>query len=138
MGHVTNIYGIISMPTSKDIDYSWNENIKVIRSLSEEDNYPQITHRMFSKDFQPGWDERHIHFSANYKSLEFGHLQSWIDKFERVLSKLMWLYVVAHVETDLSGDFQVSWNIDVELLESWKVNNWTPTTKWNSSGLQKK
>lgn len=137
MGHTTNIYGIISIPVHKDIDYLWAENLKIIESLNDDD-YPQITHKMFSKDFQPGWDERHIHFAVNYKNLEFSHLQSWVDKFEGILSQLMWLSAKAYIETDLSGDFNISWNIDIELLKSWTTHHWTPTTKWNTDGLQKK
>lgn len=138
MGHTTNIYGIISMPISKDIDNLWTENMKVIQSLREDDNYPQITYRMFSKDFQPGWDERHIHFAVNYKNLEFGHLQDWVNKFEGILSRLMWLSATAHIETDLSGNFKIDWNIDIKLLKNWKIHYWIPTTKWVCCGLQEK
>ena len=139
MGHATNIYGIISFPSFGSItEEIWNGNMKIINSLPNEDNtFPWITNKMFSKEFQPGWDERHIHFSANYKNLEF-ELQVWISKFETLLKRLMWLSVRAQIETEISGDFEIEWNIHEDALINWKEDKWTPTTIWISKGLIKK
>lgn len=138
MGHATNLYGIISNPVGPQKDLIWAENLKVINSLPDEDHeFPWISNRMFSKEFQPGWDERHIHFAANYKNLE-SDLRRWVDKFERLLSKLMWLSATVHIETFHTGEFEVNWNIHEDNLKEWSRHDWLPTTKWVSEGLIKK
>ena len=138
MGHATNIYGIISNPVGPKKDLVWTKNLKIIQSLPDEDSeYPWISNKMFSKEFQPGWDENHIHFAANYKNLEF-KLQDWVSKFEGFLSRLMWLSVTVQIETETSGDFEISWNIHKDILDRWPDNEWISTTKWISEGLKKK
>jgi|GEM_PF-2046241 len=131
MGHSTNIFGIISIPVGPEKDLMWDENLEIIKSLPDVDNeYPPITNRMFSKEFQPGWDERHLHFAANYKNLEF-KLDSWVNKFEQLISRLMWLSVDVMIMTEISGDFKI-WYVNSNIL-----SEWSPTTEWESDGLVK-
>lgn len=138
MGHSTNVYGIISNLVGPQKDTVWTKNMEIINSLPYEDcEYPCISSRMFSKDFQPGWEERVIHFAANYKNLEFEYLQEWVSKFEGLLSRMMWLYATAHIETDISGRYRIDWTVDNKLLLDWKSNDWVPTSKWTSTGLVK-
>jgi len=139
MGHATNVYGIISYPSkSPSNDFIWKKNIETLCALPDvDDSYPSLSNKMFSKEFQPGWDERHIHFAANYKNLEF-QLQSWIEKFEDLLSKLMWLSVTVKIETELSGNFEISWQINNDSLNQWQNQTWIPTTEWQTTGIQKK
>ena len=140
MGHSTNIYGIISFPSHPSSDNIWLDNMKVIQELPDHDEeYPAMSNKMFSKEFQPGWEERHIHFAANYKNLEFDRLQEWVGRFERLLSKLMWYSAAAQIETDISGDFEIYWNIEPkDIADEWTNGQWVPTTRWRSDGLIKK
>jgi len=137
MGHATNLYGIISfLSNGPNKEKIWNRNIEAISKLPiNDDQFPWLSSKMFNKEFQPGWDERHISFAANYKNLEL-ELDTWVKKFEDLLSQMMWISVITHIDTEVSGSFEIQWLIDSKLSSEWKQNEWLPTTKWETKGLK--
>ncbi|WP_196889414.1 hypothetical protein [Aureivirga sp. CE67] len=145
----TTLYGYI-----EEMDF-WNENVRklvkthnnnIISSLKPNDNWPPVSKEMFSitnniDELSPNleYSGRIIHFGVNLKSVE-NEIDEWIEKFESLLSQLIWKESKVHFQTEYcelktlrqSLDLQ-KYNVNNEekLPELIKKKDWKFNSTWN-------
>ncbi|MDC8003916.1 hypothetical protein POV27_07620 [Aureisphaera galaxeae] len=105
-----------------------NHNARVIESLNVDDEWPPLSREMFSitrnsKDevYRPNleYSGRIIHFGANLKSVEH-ELDEWVEKFEVLLSRLLWIESKVHFQTEYCELQTLQWNVG---LNAYNVRN---------------
>lgn len=131
MGMRTTLYGYIEEMNfwkSPIINEVKRHNHKVIRNLKNDDEWPPLSREMFAitcnsnnEIYRPNmeYSGRIIHFGANLKSVEY-ELNEWIVKYEKLLSKLIWLESKVHFQTEYAELQTLSWRVN---LNSYKVNH---------------
>ena len=115
MDQETIVYGVIRDAASGDPDFLTRSrllNTAAILDLPDDDDFPYMTSSMFSlpPDFpeQGTYQTQVIHFAASYKAVEY-EWEAWIQKFESLLRKMVWVSATVHLETELSGRHTFSW-----------------------------
>lgn len=133
MGMATTLYGCI---TEYGVYNELQEKIKrhnnlVLESLPEFDKWPPLTKQMFAitqdTDFNktpPTYEYwgRTFHFSGQFKSIEY-EWGEWKEKFETLLTKLVWKSAFVHFKTEYAEIQTFNWTLD--------LNKWTPSEKSN-------
>ena len=96
-------------------------NYRIIKSLKKDDDWPPLSREMFSitnnsnnEIYRPNleYSGRVIHFGANLKSVEY-ELDEWLEKFEDLLSKLIWIESNVHFKTEYSELQTLHWRVDL-------------------------
>lgn len=107
------VYGCIKQvaPQSQLIEQAL-VNCAAILELPGAEHRPLIGRAMFSL---PCAHERNdalttdmLHFGATYQAVELKWAQ-WIQEFEALLSRMYWVSVTVHLETELSGTHTFTW-----------------------------
>lgn len=125
----TTLYGYIEEMDfwkSPIINKVKKHNHKVINNLRCNDEWPPLSKEMFSitcnsnrEIYSPNmeYSGRIIHFGANLKSVEH-EINEWIVKYEKLLSKLIWLESKVHFQTEYSKLQTLRWRVD---LNTYKI-----------------
>lgn len=128
MGMRTTLYGYIEemdfwkKPVTDEVK---RHNYKEIKNLKTNDEWPPLSSEMFSitsnsntEIYRPNleYSGRIIHFGANLKSVEY-ELDEWIIKYEKLLSKLIWLESKVHFQTEYSKLQTLTWSVDLNIYK---------------------
>jgi hypothetical protein len=123
MGMATHIFGCI-------IEYGLQvgemqlkinaHNQQVIEDMPLYDNWPPLSRNMFAitsagiRGETPTYDYggRIIHFGANLKGVEM-EWSEWKEKFESLLTKLLWTRAHVHFVTEYNSLQSFEWRIDL-------------------------
>lgn len=107
------VYGCI-----KDVAPYHNEwerrqaNRRAMLALPSGDEWPFLSQEMFSiprlESSRARYQTEVMHFGASYKAVEY-EWEQWIASFEELLSRMYWVSVTVHLETELSGTHTFSW-----------------------------
>ena len=113
MGYQTVVYGIIeSYPNFSEERLYADWNKAVILNIPEEDEFPFLVKDMFSiterNKVSLDYHFQIIHFGASYKEVE-SNWDTWLNKFEALLSKLYWARAVVYMEAELVGNYKYEW-----------------------------
>jgi hypothetical protein len=131
MGMSTSLYGcIVEYGLYNDLQSRIkNHNDVAIKSLPDFDEWPPLTRQMFSitqdSDFPTTsltyeYQGRAIHFGGQFKSIEY-EWRAWKEKFENLLTKLIWREAFVHFQTGYA-DLQIfKWQMD--------TNKWAPNAE---------
>ena len=115
MGRITTLYGYIQEYPDRDNRYK-RHNQKVLEHLPVESDWPFLNRGMFylpKGEEQSGQIEywgRVILLGGSFKALEDGW-EEWLQKFESVLSQLIWYEARVHLITEWYGEQQCEWQI---------------------------
>lgn len=109
------VYGVIRDVPSSDLSFLIKArliNANVIMDIPDDDDFPYLSSYMFSlppADPELGtYHTQVIHFAASYKAVEY-EWELWMQKFEQLLRKMVWVSATVHLETELSGNHVFSW-----------------------------
>lgn len=113
MGNQAVVYGFIegfqNFPTDR-MYADWNRS--VLGNLPEDDDYPYLVKEMFSISESNVVSLRYcfqiIHFGASYKNID-EDWETWLVKFETLLSKLYWGRAVVHLDAEMIGKYRYEW-----------------------------
>ena len=157
MGHELTIYGIIEGATASSDDYRRFQrlNEEVIKQLPNDDEWPWLVRDMFQfPAMEPigTYQTQIIHFglsmkdgvplenSDNYDPIKNWRnpcrdsITGWIEKFEKLLSKMYWIHAAVHVNTDFEPERKFSYIISRESIELMcQSDNPQPVTDWELS-----
>lgn len=124
----------------------YRANRRVILSLPVSDpDWPFITRDMFSMlPLRPSTDRRIaqyesdlIHFAGDYKNMYLLEAD-WVQKFEKLLSRLCWFRAVATLEFSL---LRYEWEVDFKHIgQRYQGNPPQPPTEWSFKcfGIERK
>ncbi len=107
------VYGCIKDTTSIVSDAKRRAvNRRAMLSLPRADGWPFLSQEMFAipkiEISGDSYQTEVMHFGASYKAVEY-EWDQWIEKFEELLSKMFWVSVTVHLETELSGTHTFTW-----------------------------
>jgi hypothetical protein len=122
MGMPTSLYGcIVEYGVYNEVQSKIKDhNNTAIKSLPDFDEWPPLTRHMFSitqdSDFtspSPTYEYhgRIIHFGGQFKSIEY-EWREWKEKFENLLTKLIWKDAFVHFKTGYTDIQTFKWRMD--------------------------
>jgi hypothetical protein len=95
----TNRLALLALPSVLDRPLLCREMFAAMDNFSNADEYTDV-----------------VHFGASYFGIEY-EWSLWIQQFEALLTKMYWVNVVVHLETELSGVHSFIWETNSEYHE---------------------
>ncbi len=142
MGLITTVYGYIQEHPNLDKNLK-KQNKLILKNLPfcKDDKWPPLSKEMFHivdgpKPLYVSYWGRIITIGASLKGVEY-EWEEWLNKFEKMLSRIYWIAANVHIETEWYGLLNYNWKND---SPSFKSNNAILNTKdkWTFSGDRRK
>ncbi len=132
MSYETKLYGYIEVPIFArfDIERAIELNWEAINNLPIEGEWPWLIRGMFAlSPDRVGYRGRLFHFAAAMKGVD-EVWQQWLQKFEHLLRRMVWLEAEVRLNTENCGDHTFSWVADSPVGLS-------PVGKWEFIGAHR-
>lgn len=101
------------------------------------DDWPFLTRSMFSipgeNSHEGTYRTQVIHFGASIKDAQ-EEWNTWLLKFETLLSRLYWFSAVVHLESEVGGNHRYEWVVTPDQIDRLLLDPPLPVANWTREG----